>query len=45
MQRIDEYDSTGSASVQWVFSRLSRNPATMGDEDECPDVGAFASVF
>ena len=31
----------GSAPVQWVLSRLPRNPATMGDEDECLDVGAL----
>ena len=27
--------------AQWVLSRLPRNPATMGDEDECLDVGAL----
>ena len=31
----------GFAPVQWVLSRLPRNPATMGDEDECLDVGAL----
>ena len=30
----------GFAPAQWVLSRLPRNPATMGDEDECLDVGA-----
>ena len=34
----------GFAPVQWVLSPLPRNPATMGDEDECLDVGAFASI-
>ena len=28
-------------SEQWVLLRLPRNPATMGDEDECLDVGAL----
>ena len=28
----------GFAPVQWVLSRLPRNPATMGDEGECLDV-------
>ena len=31
----------GFAPVQWVLSRVPRNPATMGDEDECLDVGAL----
>ena len=31
----------GFAPAQWVLSRLPRNPATMGDEDECLDVGAL----
>ena len=31
----------GLAPAQWVLSRLVRNPATMGVEDECLDVGAF----
>ena len=31
----------GFAPVQWVLSRLPRNSATMGDEDECLDVGAL----
>ena len=31
----------GFAPAQWVLSRLARNPATMGDEDECLDVGAL----
>ena len=31
----------GFASVQWVLSRLPRNPATLGNEDECLNVGAF----
>ena len=31
----------GFAPVQWVLSRLPRNPATMGDEDECLDVGSL----
>ena len=30
----------GFAPAQWVFSRFPRNPALMGDEDECLDVGA-----
>ena len=34
----------GFASVQWVLSRVPRNPATMGDEDECVDVGALLMV-
>ena len=31
----------GFAPAQWVLSRLPRNPATMGDEDECLDVCAL----
>ena len=31
----------GFAPAQWVLSRVPRNPATMGDEDECLDVGAL----
>ena len=31
----------GCAPAQWALSRLPRNPATMGDEDECLDVGAL----
>ena len=31
----------GFAPAQWVLSRLPRNPATMGGEDECLDVGAL----
>ena len=31
----------GFAPAQWVLSRLPRNPATMGDEDECLDVVAL----
>ena len=31
----------GFAPVQWVLSRLPRNLTTMGDEDECLDVGAL----
>ena len=31
----------GFAAAQWVLSRLPRNPATTGDEDECLDVGAL----
>ena len=31
----------GFASAQWVLSRLPRSLATMGDEDECPDVSAL----
>ena len=31
----------GFAPVQWVLSRLPRSLATMGDEDECLDVGAL----
>ena len=31
----------GFAPVQWVLSRLPRNLATMGDEDESFDVGAL----
>ena len=31
----------GFAPAQWVLSRLARNPATMGDEDECLDVVAL----
>ena len=31
----------GFAPAQWVLTRLSRNPATMGDEDESLDVGAL----
>ena len=31
----------GFAPAQWVLSGLPRNPATMGDEDECLDVGAL----
>ena len=30
----------GLAPAQWELSRLPRNPATVGDEDECLDVGA-----
>ena len=29
------------APAQWVFSRLPRSPATVGDEDEGIDVGAL----
>ena len=28
----------GFPAAQWVLSSLPRNPATMGDEDECLDV-------
>ena len=31
----------GFAPAHWVLSRLPRNPATMGDEDECLAVGAL----
>ena len=31
----------GFAPGQWVLSRLPRKPATMGDDDECLDVGAL----
>ena len=31
----------GFAPAEWVLSRLPRNPTTMGDEDECLDVGAL----
>ena len=31
----------GFAPAQWALSRLPRNLATMGDEDECLDVGAL----
>ena len=31
----------GFAPVQWVLSGLPRNLVTMGDEDECLDVGAL----
>ena len=31
----------GFAPAPWVLSRLPRNPTTMGDEDECLDVGAL----
>ena len=31
----------GCAPARWVLSRLPCNPATMGDEDECLDVGAL----
>ena len=31
----------GFAPVKWVLSPLPRNPATMGDEDECLDVGVL----
>ena len=31
----------GFAPAQWVLSRLPRTPATMGDEDDCLDVGAL----
>ena len=31
----------GFAPAQWALSRLPRNPATMGDEDECLDVEAL----
>ena len=31
----------GCAPAQWVLSRLPRHFATMGDEDECLDVGAL----
>ena len=30
----------GFAPTQWIFSRLPRNPATLGDEDDCLNVGA-----
>ena len=32
---------SGFAPVQWALSRLPRNPDTMGNEDECLDVGAL----
>ena len=32
---------SGFAPAQWVLSRPTRNPAVMGDEDECLDVGAL----
>ena len=51
LQRIDVHDSLnaaneltrhgGFAPAQWVLSRLPRNAATVGDEDECLDVGAL----
>ena len=31
----------GFAPEQWLLSRIPCNPATMGDEDECLDVGAL----
>ena len=31
----------GFAPAQWVLSRVPRNPATVGDEDECLDLGAL----
>ena len=31
----------GFAPARWVLSRHPRNPATMGDEGECLDVGAL----
>ena len=34
----------GFAPAQCVLSRLPRNPATMGDENERLDVGCFASI-
>ena len=42
---VDEMTRHGGfALVQWVLSRLPRNPATMGDEDECLHVGALQAV-
>ena len=34
----------GFAPAQWVLSRLPRSPATMGDEEECLDVGALQAL-
>ena len=31
----------GFAPVQWVLAKFPRQPATMGDEDECHDIGAI----
>ena len=39
---VNEMTRHGSfAPAQWALSRLPRNPATMGDEGECLDVGAL----
>ena len=38
----DEMKSHGGFDpAQWFLSRLPRAPATLGDEDECLDVGAL----
>ena len=34
-------DTKGFALAQWVLSRIRRNLATMGDEDECLEVGVL----
>ena len=31
----------GFAPVQWVLAKFPRQPATMGDEEECHDIGAI----
>ena len=31
----------GFAPVQWVLAKFPRQPATMGDEAECHDIGAI----
>ena len=31
----------GFAPVQWVLAKFPRAPATMGDEEECHDIGAI----
>ena len=31
----------GFAPVQWVLGKFPRKPATMGDEEECHDIGAI----
>ena len=44
-QRMDGHDSQRILErrhpAQWVLSRLPRNQATTGDEDECLDVGTL----
>ena len=31
----------GFAPDQWVLARFPRSPATLGDEEECHDIGAI----
>ena len=42
LNAVNEMTRHGNfAPIQWVLSRLPRNPDTMGNEDACLDVGAL----